>query len=533
MISFDYCFNKLTGNKPFAWQRELFARLTRGAFPSECDIPTGLGKTSIIVIWLLALADDLMQQDGQRTIPRRLVYVVDRRVIVDQATSEADGIVRKLKELAKTDEKLKEVYDALKQAALSQNDVVVALSTLRGEYADNREWCLDPSRPAIIVGTIDMIGSRLLFSAYGGVGESYKALQAGLLGQDSLIAVDEAHLSPAFMQTLRALHQTVRRKKLIKPFEVISLSATPAGEEEEGLERFTLEKDAPEDLTNKVAEPRLNAEKKIAWNSFSVPEDLLKSKKAKELLRDEQAKEMAKAAAHYKDLPVSVLIFGATVNLVKEIKKHLIENEKIDEAQILLMIGGMRGFERDGLVENPVFKKFSPHRNREEQERAVFLVATSCAEVGVNLDADFAVCDPASADSFIQRLGRVNRFGKTLSVVTVVHDESLAHESEQTKATLETLKHFGTGEGLNASPLALRAIEFPENCYPPEPVCPPLDSARLDDWSMTSLKQNEFRRPLVSYWLRGVTENTVPETSLCWRADFKEIIESEKLIGNL
>lgn len=527
MIDFDYCFKKLTinepfnltGNEPFMWQRELFARMMRGEFPSECDIPTGLGKTSVIIIWLLALADDLMRQDSRRIIPRRLVYVVDRRVIVDQATSEAEGIVKKLKEFAKTDEKLREVYDALKQAALSQDDVVVALSTLRGEHADNREWCLDPSRPAIIVGTIDMIGSRLLFSAYGGVGESYKALQAGLLGQDSLIAVDEAHLSPAFMQMLRALRQAVRRKNLVKPFEVISLSATPAGEEEEMLERFTLEKYAPEDLTNKVAEPRLNAEKKIEWKSFAVSEDLLKSKKAKELLRDEQAKEMAKVAAQYKALPVSVLIFGTTVNLVKKIKKHLVEIEKIDESQILLMVGGMRGYERDNLVENEVFKQFSPYREREKQERASFLVATSCAEVGVNLDADFAVCDPTSADSFIQRLGRVNRFGNTLSVVTIVHDEALAHESEQTKTTLEILKRLDNGEGLNASPLALRVIEFPENCYPPKPVCPPLDSARLDDWSMTSLKQNEFRRPLVSYWLRGVTENRQAETSLCWRAD--------------
>src|SRR5947209_20596076 len=114
----------------------------RSAFLTEYEIPTIMGKTSIIVIWLLALADRLMRQDSQRTIPLRLVYVVDRRVIVDQATSEADGIVRKLKELAKTDENLKEVYDALKQAALSQDDVVVALSTLRGEHADNREWCL-------------------------------------------------------------------------------------------------------------------------------------------------------------------------------------------------------------------------------------------------------------------------------------------------------------------------------------------------------------------------------------------------------
>ena len=541
MIDFDYCFRKLTinkpynstGNEPFAWQREMFARLMRGVFPSECDIPTGLGKTSIIVIWLLALADDLMREDEQKIIPRRLVYVVDRRVIVDQATSDAERVVNNLKEFAKTDERLRAVYDVLMRSALSQDDVVVALSTLRGEHADNREWCLDPSRPAIIVGTIDMIGSRLLFSAYGGVGESYKALQAGLLGQDSLVAVDEAHLSPTFLQTLRALRQAVWRKSVIKPFEVIALSATPGVEEEDQLETLTLEKDAPEDLTNRIAEPRLNAEKKVEWNSFSIAEDLLKSKKAKEWLRVEQAKAMAKSAAQYQDRPVSVLIFGTTVKLVKEIKIHLIESEKIDPSQILLMVGGMRGFERDGLVENPVFKMFSPHRNRQEQNRAYFLVATSCAEVGVNLDADFAICDPTSADSFIQRMGRVNRFGNTSSVITVVHhNEPSVSESAQATVTLETLKRLDNGEGLNASPLALRAIVFPETCYPPRPVCPPLDSARLDDWSMTSLKQTEFRRPLVSYWLRGVTENTTPETSLCWRADLKEIIRSEELIGN-
>jgi CRISPR-associated endonuclease/helicase Cas3 len=560
MIDFGYCFNKLTGNEPFAWQRELFVRLTRGAFPSECDIPTGLGKTSIIVIWLLALANDLMRQGPERAIPLRLVYVVDRRVIVDQATSEADGVVKKLKELSRSDDKLKNVYDALRQSALSRDDIVVALSTLRGEHADNREWCLDPSRPSIIVGTIDMIGSRLLFSAYGGVGESYKALQAGLLGQDSLIAVDEAHLSPAFMQTLRALRRSVRRKKLIKPFEVVSLSATPAVEEEEELERFTLEKDALEDLTNEVAAPRLNAKKKIEWRGYEIS-DAAKDEKnelgKKKTPDDFQADEMARAAAQYRDLPVSVLIFGKTVNLVKKIVDRLKRVEKIDGAQILLMVGGMRGFERDNLVENPIFKQFSPYREREKQDQAYFLVATSCAEVGVNLDADFAVCDLTAADSFIQRLGRVNRFGsfekfvqnglseehrqgllevtngESSSIVTIVFNQELNEQKPETIVTFQTLKNRASENGFNASPLALRQIDFDENlCYPPKPVCPPLDSPRLDDWSMTSLKQHEFRRPLVSYWLRGVTENTMPETSLCWRADLKEIIESEEPTGN-
>lgn len=548
MIDFDYCFNKLTGNKPFAWQRELFVRLTRGAFPSECDIPTGLGKTSIIAIWLLALANDLTRQVSERTIPLRLVYVVDRRVIVDQATSAAEEIVKNLKELSESDDRLKNVYNALRRAALSQDDVVVALSTLRGEHADNREWFLDPSRPAIIVGTIDMIGSRLLFSAYGGVGASYKALQAGLMGQDSLIAVDEAHLSPAFKQTLRAIRQTFKRKSPIKPFEVISLSATPAGDEEGELERFTLEEDAPEDLTNEVTASRLNAEKKIEWREYAIS-DAAKDEKnelgKKKTPDDFQADEMARAAARYKDLPVSILIFGRTVTLVKKVFDRLKRVEQIDDAQILLMVGGMRGYERDNLVKvNEVFKQFSPYRERGKQERAYFLVATSCAEVGVDLDADFAVCDLVAADSFIQRLGRVNRLGnfkkfvqsdlseeqrrrlleitngEDSPIVTVVFNQELNEQKPEAIATFHTLINQANGDGLSASPLALRRIKFDVDlCYPPKPVCPPLDSARLDDWSMTSLKQNKFPRPLVSYWLRGVTENTTAETALCWRAE--------------
>ena len=45
----------------------------------------------------------------------------------------------------------------------------VTVSTLRGKFADNHAWNLDPSRPAIIVGTVDMIGSRMLFAGYGGL----------------------------------------------------------------------------------------------------------------------------------------------------------------------------------------------------------------------------------------------------------------------------------------------------------------------------------------------------------------------------
>ena len=199
---FDLRFTSLTDNSPFAWQERLFLKFINGEIPAACDIPTGLGKTSVIAIWLLALAEALMTQKTARRIPLRLVYVVDRRVVVDQSTDEALKIIEKLKRAEKEtdDNPLTSLAQALRAAAFSSDDTLIALSSLRGQLADNREWFLDPSRPAIIIGTVDMIGSRLLFSGYGGVGRNYQSLQAGLLGQDTLLIVDEAHLSPFFRE---------------------------------------------------------------------------------------------------------------------------------------------------------------------------------------------------------------------------------------------------------------------------------------------------------------------------------------------
>jgi CRISPR-associated endonuclease/helicase Cas3 len=90
MLDFSECFKALTGNDPFDWQERLFKRFLADDFPAACDIPTGLGKTHVMTIWLVALGCCLKQPI--RKLPLRLVYVVDRRVIVDQATEEAEKL---------------------------------------------------------------------------------------------------------------------------------------------------------------------------------------------------------------------------------------------------------------------------------------------------------------------------------------------------------------------------------------------------------------------------------------------------------
>jgi CRISPR-associated endonuclease/helicase Cas3 len=71
-----------------------------------------------------------------------------------------------------------------------------------------------------------MIGSRLLFSGYGGLGRYRRSLHAGLLSQDALLVFDEAHLTPAFAETLEALDQQLKRTNNVRPFHFMFLSAT-------------------------------------------------------------------------------------------------------------------------------------------------------------------------------------------------------------------------------------------------------------------------------------------------------------------
>src|SRR5690606_20609393 len=152
------------GARPFPWQEALLERFLRGTPVQALDVPTGLGKTATIAIWLVARALGA-------PLPRRLVYVVDRRAVVDQATAVAEGWRA----------------GVLSEPGVSEarglGNRALPIATLRGQHVDNRQWLEDASVPAIVLGTVDMIGSRLLFSGYG-VSQKMRPYHAGQLGAD-------------------------------------------------------------------------------------------------------------------------------------------------------------------------------------------------------------------------------------------------------------------------------------------------------------------------------------------------------------
>lgn len=474
MIGFGEAFKALTGNDPFPWQQALYDEwFSKGLIPASCNLPTGLGKTSVIAVWLVALAN------GAK-VPRRLVYVVNRRTVVDQTTDEVEKYRRNL--------------------AAAGIPEPLAISTLRGQFADNREWSADPSRPAVICGTVDMIGSRLLFSGYG-CGYKTRPLHAGFLGQDSLLVHDEAHLEPAFQELLLAIEKEQARCKDFRPMRVMELTATSRA----GGEAFPNDEERTANEAHPVVQQRVNATKKL---------HLVENKDEKKL-----AEEVAELTLKFKDTGRAILVFVRKVEDVEKIVSKL-NKEKQNVQQLT---GTLRGLERDALVEDDIFRRFLP--KAEKKDETVYLVCTSAGEVGVNISADHLVCDLSTFESMAQRFGRVNRFGeRTDTEIHVIHPKAFDETDDveaRLKKTLDLLRLLN-GDG---SPAALGKLDPAARlaAFAPPPTILPTSDILFDAWALTTIRDRLPGRPPVEPYLHGTSGWQPPETHVAWREEVWEV----------
>ncbi|HTQ40312.1 MAG TPA: type I-U CRISPR-associated helicase/endonuclease Cas3 [Pirellulales bacterium] len=513
-LDFAASFEALTDNPPFPWQRVWYEHLAAGRFEKikTCSLPTGLGKTSVIACWLIALANDT-----ENIVPRRLVYVVNRRTVVDQATDEANKLRDKLGDKSNNNRQLaalKAQLQKLSATALQADEPPLAISTLRGQFEDNREWSADPSKPTIIVGTVDMIGSRLLFSGYG-CGFKSKPLHAGFLGQDVLLVHDEAHLEKPFQELLIAIENEQRNEpsELGEKYhlKVIELSATPRG----GGDVFSL---TEEDERNEVIQKRIRAKKLLV----SVPLEVREEKKLPDRL--------AELALVHKDSNRAILVFARTVDTVEKVAEKLRKAAGKDFVETLT--GTLRGKERDELVNKPVFLRFLTKAEREN--KTVYLVCTSAGEVGINISADHLACDLSTFESMAQRLGRVNRFGdRDDTRIDIVHPNEFDDKDDfesRLKATLELLTRL---KG-NGSPAAFGELNLKDRlaAFAPTATILPTSDILFDAWAMTSIKDKLPGRPVVEPYLHGISDDP-PQTIIAWRQEVElltpEVLERNKL----
>jgi len=487
MDDFEEKFEIITGHKPYRWQEKVYGEMLRDSF-DNLKLPTGTGKTSVMVIWLLALAKRA-ERSQVYGFPRRLVWVVDRRTVVDQATALAETIKIKLE-----DSRLTSLKSTL--SSISATEGALAVSTLRGELADNGEWKKDPSKPAIVVATVDMAGSKLLFSGYGD-GRWHRSLHAGLLGTDVLFVLDEAHLSIPFAQLLKRIAELGKNEEVaLPPFRFMFLSATL--DEDSKVSSMLKEED------NGYLLKVLGAHKKLILHEQDERKGSLPTVLA-ELAWETGREKDGSRIVIYATSPKDVLII-----------RNILEKKG---AAVVALTGTIRGYERDQLVEHPVFKTFLSKQN--SGKKTVYLVANSAGEVGIDMYADHMICNLVSADRMVQRLGRVNRSGDGDAVVHVVKGYT-----KTTHMALERTWEYLEKVSQDASPMGLLRSPPPKDALEPRPHYPPLQNWIVDSWSLTTI-DDWSSRPEVEAWLKGL-EDSQPDVYFAWRDDVDDMVRLER-----
>ncbi|MDA8333943.1 MAG: type I-U CRISPR-associated helicase/endonuclease Cas3, partial [Peptococcaceae bacterium] len=508
----------------------MFIRFYNNQLPRRCDLPTGAGKTSIAAIWLLALARQAAE--GPPSLPRRLVYVVNRRTVVDQATVEVEKLAARLAEAAADPRSgLKDVAEALESLRAfpaAGPSAPMYVSTLRGQRADNGLWKRDPAALALIIGTVDMVGSRLLFSGYGD-GKYFRPLHAGLLGIDTMIVHDEAHLTPAFGHLLEQVKQLQSQfagmLQGAKPMVVVELSATLSGAHGEV---FRL---SQADYDDGVLVKRLRPPGGKRLRLSEVSSDNVDNR-------------IVELATQHEQEGVPVVIFLSTVGMAKRVRAGL--EKRLGKPAVIervrLLTGILRGQERDSLaVSDNIFRRFllSSGESFASHKETCYLIATAAGEVGVDIDAAHGVCDLSSLTSMVQRLGRINRsgnwIGTTVDAVYSLKDDRSGDKADlaqkEREATLKGLRNlpFLDDGSRNASPEALASLAFTDINTP---GLLPLTHNVLEVWSLTSLTHDETGAPPAECYLHGLTEKELPRVSVAWRADLSWLLEDGKEGGS-
>jgi CRISPR-associated endonuclease/helicase Cas3 len=508
----DY-FESVHGYEPYPWQERLTRQvLAEGQWPDVIDLPTGAGKTAVLDTAVFTLAA------RPEAFPRRVVFVIDRRIVVDQVYERAQKISDSIR--GAENGVLSRMRLALSDIADDLTDPI-GVSALRGGVPIDNDWSLRPDQPWVMVSTVDQFGSKLLFRGYG-VSQGMWPIHAGLAGNDCLVILDEVHLSRPFVDTLRDIESeptvnSFNADLLPRRGCIVEMSATPRTEK-----RRRFELDPASDLDG-PGEPsrRLRQIARAAKRASLVP--------------------VTGSAAHVA-LPKKV-----TAIIEKELQEHersigVIVNRvrtarEIDRAlrdagfASHLITGRMRPLDRarrlreiDALVD--------PDKRDPAASRAV-LVATQAIEVGADFSFDALITEACPADSLRQRVGRLDRRG-SLAVdpgrparcwvlglnADVEGKRSDPVYGDAVKATWRDLSERAAGGFVDIGPSSEALDDMPPDTRAPRPEAPLLLPTHIEAWSQT--RPEPLVQPEVSDFLHGFDDDPPePEVSVVWRRDLR------------
>ena len=539
-------FAALGDKRPFSWQQELAERVlkrapasvdspgadapsgaggaTPSSWPAAIALPTASGKTACMDVALFALAAQASRlSSGQPfTAPRRIFFVVDRRVIVDAAHERARRLAKRLGQAREGI--LKVVADDLRRIAHGaatgfENERPLAVYALRGGLYRSEAWARHPLQPTIVASTVDQIGSRLLFRAYGRSAGTWP-IYAGLVANDSLILLDEAHCAQPFLQTLRAVrrYRTWAHEPLRRCFHPVVMSATPPP----GIDDvFTDSSGDGRDPDHPLGKRQL----------ASKPAKLRPPVRNDDGASGRFSEALAQSALDLRDGGrQAVVVFVNRVVTARETYRQLCEN---DDVEAVLLTGRMRPVDKDAVARR--LRDLDLHSDEatgRRLEKTVIVVATQTLEVGADLDFDGLVTECASLDALRQRFGRLNRMGRNIEArawILIRADQARpARGAEKDpvygEALTRTWQWLGDhknedGEvdfGIAHLDRLLAEDDSLAGLDAPSADAPVMLPAHVDCWAQTAPEPRPS--PDVAHFLHGPREGA-PDVQVCWRAD--------------
>ena len=415
----------LPARRPYEWQSDLVAQ-------EECTnrmirIPTGFGKTlGVLAAWLWHRT-----QRGDNGWPRRLVWCLPMRVLVEQTEQEARSALDKVGML----------WDGK-----SDHSGKVGVHLLMGG-ANSGDWHLYPEHCAVLIGTQDMLLSRAMNRGYA-TPRARWPMEFGQLNQDCLWVMDEVQLMDVGLATSAQLQafrgDNADNGQSLRPCRTWWMSAT--------LQNDWLQK-SPDTQGMAASLPKMvipaTGRTGHLWDNVYKPcqvEPVKDDKKLAELV----------AAQHIdtgRGTKGPTLVVVNTVKRAVRVFAALRKNKALNETDLRLVHSRFRPYERESWRDEFLNRNAcAPNTDR-------IIVATQVIEAGVDLSAGLLITELAPWTSLVQRFGRSARWGGEAKVI--VADFSPTDDKRAAPYSKDELDAARDVLGLlqDVAPLHLEAFE--------------------------------------------------------------------------
>jgi CRISPR-associated endonuclease/helicase Cas3 len=376
---------------PHAWQCELAedarcrSRLIR--------VPTGLGKTlGVLGAWLYNRV-----VRGDDTWPRRLVWCLPMRVLVEQTEAETRKLV----------ERMGLLWDGQPDSHVGR----VGVHLLMGG-SDAGEWALHPEEYAILIGTQDMLLSRVLNRGYASPRARWP-MEFGLLNNDCLWVMDEVQLMDVGLVTSAQLQafrqQDVSRGMGVRPCHSWWMSATLQADWLQTVDTRTMI-DGLRSAQLRIPQSLRRGELWTAAKPCVLRRDVKDLKAWGRLIWDEHRGSLPGACGRVTLVVANTVKTAAGLHAAVSTEAR---KAKGTPPELHLVHSRFRGHERRQ------WRSAFLCRDACTATADRIIIATQVVEAGVDISATTLITELAPWPSLVQRFGRAGRYGEGSRILVV------------------------------------------------------------------------------------------------------------------